>query len=158
MKNLLLILALFVGNIFSLDYIVCDIEEDYFSNKLKKEYEAPISRILDSNEKYSEIFIELDDDLIFNQKAKGLINDFFARDFNVLRDFNLDVKTISWMSYSNLFRGQRNYMLNRNSLQLSIGWSSTSMFVIGTCKNVSPSEFKESLNAITEYHSANFKI
>ena len=60
MKNLLLILALFVGNIFSLDYIVCDIEEDYFSDKLKKEYGAPLSKILDSNEKYSEIFIELE--------------------------------------------------------------------------------------------------
>ena len=158
MKNLLLILALFVGNIFSLDYIVCDIEEDYFSDKLKKEYGRSLSGILDSNEKYSEIFIELDDDLIFNQKAKGLINDFFARDFNVLRDFNLGVKTISWVSNSKLFRGDRAYWLNRNSLKLSIGWLSTSIFVIGTCKNVSPSEFEESLNAITEYYSANFKI
>ena len=158
MKNLLLILALFVGNIFSLDYIVCDIEEDYFSNKLKKEYEAPISRILDSNEKYSEIFIELDDDLIFNQKAKGLINDFFARDFNVLRNFNLSVKTISWESGA--IQYDRKYEINRNSLMLSIGspYTNGSMTVIGTCKNVSPSEFKESLNAITEYHSANFKI
>ena len=52
MKNLLLILALFVGNIFSLDYIVCDIEEDYFSDKLKKEYGRSLSGILDSNEKY----------------------------------------------------------------------------------------------------------
>tara|TARA_A100001035_G_scaffold87184_1_gene67864 strand:+ start:79 stop:549 length:471 start_codon:yes stop_codon:yes gene_type:complete len=156
MKNLLLILALFVGNIFSLDYIVCDIEEDYFSDKLKKEYGRSLSGILDSNEKYSEIFIELDDDLIFNHKAKGLINDFFARDFNVLSDFNLDVKTISWLSNSKLFPGQRLYELNRNSLKLSIGYSS--LTVIGTCKNVSLSEFEESLNAITEYYSANFKI
>ena len=154
MKNLLLILALFVGNIFSLDYIVCDIEEDYFSDKLKKEYGAPLSNILDSNEKYSEIFIELDDDLIFNQKAKGLINDFFAREFNVLRNFNLNVKTISWESGA--IQYARKYEINRNSLMLSIGYSS--MTVIGTCKKVSLPEFEESLNAITEYHSANFKI